>query len=540
MKNPVYLYIKFTNGIAYNEVFDNSNIPPSVLIGVRVAIASGMFGVGSQVYEHILQFYASGSIKRFTFEYVMNEIKKNCMANGKMLPLAIIIHLDEFQAYITSFKDNTIGLSKFKSMLDQIGTYMQNTKDSFIIPICTGTTDRGLHHLKTGYNNVSLNLLPLNRKNCDSIIEYHFTKKGYDSKPFIGTNSFEIGLRDTGFIPKDITYFLSFWLLHKKIWLRFAFLGTPITLETKLPSGQTIDDLRLEGFLYLVPTSNSMNPLTFYLYISFYNLKSFNQSMVTPLFPDKLLFIPSRHERWVWQDFELLYPFFQMCLIKCIPDGLTVHQIFRGTYGIEYLKNESIEIAPKLVGYEDNTSITLSKIQYKMNLESKSSINDDLLECNILGVCSQNTESIDHRFSFKQKDGTLVIVYVQSKHSKQDVKNPNHSNSKILENANIALGSMAKLVPNSTKNWIGIFFFVTNRIVNQDVIKDFEQKKKAPHGVSNLLRENHYLLVVSHNNFEKFFGQTLSTRGLNLQLNEDESFKNESEEQDFYSSQKQN
>ncbi|GAM24317.1 hypothetical protein SAMD00019534_074920 [Acytostelium subglobosum LB1] len=536
MQGAVYVYLKFTNGISYNDHID-VNVRESVRIGARLAVSLRMFNIGNTPLTSLTQIVQC--VDYFDLDNIVTQLKQVIRSSRPVSsdhPLALLIHMDEIQYYTQK-----TGSSDIQTLLNQIGSLMQRSTDIFILPICTGTSDRGRNRMKTGYHNVSIDLHPLDRLSCTGIIEHHFRTAGVSPTDFIGTCSFEVGLGDTGYIPKDISYFLQFCITTpyqfgtncfkmidslnrgntpvdprdlKQIYAD-AFIESPLRMDSTLPSGATVDDLRLNGILYLLPSPKKRD--YYRLYLSFYNLKSFNLSSECPWFPDDVLKIPSRHGQWRWQQFETLYPFFQQCLIQSYSGDLTVHKLFRGAYGLDIIGEMPIEVAPQKVCYEVELGMQLRPIKTKDNPDSKVVMERDLLDCQYVFICDQNAPNIDQRFAVRLADGRYMVVYTQTKHSKQDVKNPKYSSNDILENSNLAcagMNSMASSKGWSSEQWIGVFVIVTNRQVDEEVIQQFVNQRAKPGNPTKHIRDNHHLLVISRGNFVSFFGETFAHRGL--------------------------
>ncbi|GAM26797.1 hypothetical protein SAMD00019534_099720 [Acytostelium subglobosum LB1] len=440
MEEPLYLFINIFSGFTYR--LDNPLSDISVMIGVRLALSCGMFGVGGRPFRSIDQ----------------------------------IIDFSPGLAHQTQD-----GSKVFKSMIEVIG-------------------------------HTSL---------WDNII------RG--------------GLADTGYIPKDVSFFLdlcrskpqefsreTFFKIHnlnqpagrplddldyKKL-CQLSFTSHPVTLSDKLPSGATIDDLRLKGLLYLLPiedtvttsiTGGTATPSNYRLYLSFYNLNSFNFSIV--------LFVK---------------PTFNFPTSSVAP---RVPSISSGAIAKDGYPNTN-------VNYELESSLTNINVTHSPNIASNVPITSDIRDTRCILKWSQNpTPKIDYRFVFKMEDGHIIFVNVQSK---ENVKNSKMETTLILENANLVsknfetLWRATKAPPNSDQQtytvaskteWSLIYLLVTNRVVDQDVIDQYaKMKSMGGNGDSptNHIRPNHYLIVVSADNFQEFFGDALTHRGLMVQPSDDE------------------
>eukprot|EP01133_Synstelium_polycarpum_P012016 gene12016-14050_t len=529
--DPIYLYLNLSNGCKFNYHLDSNSQQEEVSLGARVALSSGMYsGLNKEPFTSLDEIIKGGFQNQLHFERVVKDLIK---VSKKKVPL-IIIHIDEFQEYITQFDIRTSsnsGGNYLKSMLATIGAYMQNYTDCTILPICTSTSDRGIDFMKTGYGNTQIILKPLTLSCCKKIIEEYYRPDSPQVK-LLSDRSFQIAISDTGFIPKDLGYLLDnvsegstdfatqcyleisalnrtdlqdprdmHYLCSK------AIVHTPVMLSTLLPSGQSIDQIRIKGYIYLVPlssgggSSNVSEVPTFRIYMSFYNLKSFNMKSTPQCFPDGILLLPTSILPWFWQHFEKLYPYVQVCLFESVPRSIEL--VFRGVDGLDNLGGGNVTKYPKLVIEEQNQSEAWLSYTH-------SNVGHKLQDCNNIVICHQN-EIIDHKFAF-MLNGKTVFVFVQIKHSKPDVLDPN------LDDAYGLLLGAQKLfheVDDEVKqakinNWASIYLLVTNRkTVNKDLIDGFNERK----GKWNL-DNKHHLAIVSMENFEKFFGDTISNRGL--------------------------
>ncbi|GES98232.1 hypothetical protein GLOIN_2v1805244 [Rhizophagus clarus] len=248
LKDPCYVFIDLNNGNKYIEDFDYKE-DPSIRIGTRVAVASGLIPECSRLHDLL----KTNTKELFHLSDVICEILKRRFIMHQRSVEAIIIHLDEYQLYINDVQQYqklswTNSRNFFKSMLREIGSVMRgnNMKDEydkkyFIIPICTGTSAIDVHFLPTEHTQEILELKPLNYDSARSMFldKYDYSKqttdtgrnlivqalKSHFASDLINENieskstevcnfvldqqHFHIALYDTGFIPKFIDDLLS-------------------------------------------------------------------------------------------------------------------------------------------------------------------------------------------------------------------------------------------------------------------------------------------------------------------------------------------
>ncbi|GET52487.1 hypothetical protein GLOIN_2v1805244 [Rhizophagus irregularis DAOM 181602=DAOM 197198] len=243
MKNPCYNFIDLNNGSKYIDGFDDKE-DASVRIGARIALSSGLVSD-----SRLSTLVMDTNIGLFSFSNVICEILKRHFIKNRC-PLAIIIHIDEYQVYINDIQQHQqLSWKKsrdfFKSMLRAIGSVMRGNNIEreyngkyFIIPICTGTSAIDIHFLPTEHKQEILELRPLNYASAKSMfldkyyyssgiankddvvrgLKNHFinidfqdyTDEKFDNlskelcKFVLDQQHFRIAMFDTGFIPKFI------------------------------------------------------------------------------------------------------------------------------------------------------------------------------------------------------------------------------------------------------------------------------------------------------------------------------------------------
>jgi hypothetical protein len=157
LSDPLYLFVDFNNREKFEESFDVNTRDASIRIRLRLACKhfgldckkvmrseSGDFG-----FSAVLELIISDYLSRYSGDS----------------PVLVILHLDEYQIYIDSFKATTectleYARLYFKEMLREIGTFMprppKHLSGTFVlIPICTGTSA------------VDITFLPMVRKGDD-------------------------------------------------------------------------------------------------------------------------------------------------------------------------------------------------------------------------------------------------------------------------------------------------------------------------------------------------------------------------------------
>ncbi|CAG8635862.1 10024_t:CDS:2 [Funneliformis caledonium] len=254
LKSPCYIFVDLNNGCQYLEGFDDKQ-DASVRIGARIALSSGfvhhsrLSALMSEVTDDIRLFSLSNVIYEILKCLIKKDQKDQC-------PLAIIIHLDEYQLYIddiVKYQQRSWMMARefFKLMLKEIGSVMRGQYDDkmkeeyygkyFIIPICTGTSAIDVQFLSTEYPRELVEFKPLNYESAKSMFldKYEYSMQTTDErrdlviqglklhhssdlnnedieklsadfcKFVLNQQHFQIAMSDTGFIPKLIDDLLS-------------------------------------------------------------------------------------------------------------------------------------------------------------------------------------------------------------------------------------------------------------------------------------------------------------------------------------------
>eukprot|EP01132_Coremiostelium_polycephalum_P002289 gene2289-2823_t len=499
MKNPIYIYIKLNeNGSRFDPEIDS--LDTDIRIGSRLAYSSGIIQMNK--INDILRL--GQPISKFTFEYIFNLIKESIKTNKSK---AVIIHLDEYQIYIEDIQRyrRYINLedarSEFKLMLQQIGSMMKKEKLYYFIPICTGTSSHDIKFLKTEFGKHNVYLDPLSISSLGPFQQFHLG----DKISITETSIYKIALGDTGYIPRDMIFLFD--NIKKKVddigtatfhritgpiqdsilsknnelvrnLCAMAISQIPVSLDDNVINDPPIslDDVRRDGYIYLIENDKKKTKVEFKVYMSFYTLKYFNANISGSWFPDNLLMIPSENSKWYWQNFELLYPFFQICLISSyniLKRELLFSNIFRGADGIEHLPKDPIIFYPKNAIYETGSIITSHRVTH-----SNSTICEDFT----------NTPS-------------LFIFYVQVKHSNLDSKG--EMSGQILFNyAKEAYWKIQDVCPSYPKI---LLLYPTNRVINGSSSACTSFKEAFP---------GNFLIVFHRDNLSSFLSPIFSHRGL--------------------------
>ncbi|KAF9991713.1 hypothetical protein BGZ80_008946, partial [Entomortierella chlamydospora] len=142
-------------------------------------------------------------------EVVKGIVERRLRSSGRTLE-AIIIHIDEFQQYISKAQSEgnrswESARDHFREMLQAIYGVMSDTPlnaslNFFIIPIVTGTSGIDLHYLHSDFAKVLVNLTPLD---YNSAIRMFKDKYGETplSEEITHQNHFRVALGDTGYVP---------------------------------------------------------------------------------------------------------------------------------------------------------------------------------------------------------------------------------------------------------------------------------------------------------------------------------------------------
>ncbi|CAG8792910.1 45284_t:CDS:2 [Gigaspora margarita] len=251
LKDPFYIFIDLNNASKYIKEFDEA-VNPSIRIGARVAIASGL------VSENLSVLSKMNNVNLFRLPNVIYEILKRRFKTKQHSVEAIIIHIDEYQLYINDVQNYqqiswANACDYFESLLGEIRRFMRNSQHEFngkyfIIPICTGSSAIDIDFSSRKYINNIVELKPLNYNSAKLMFldKYEYVRqtteaernqvvqglRSYYSSNFNNENvenlstkfcnfvlnqqHFRISIFDTGFIPKFIDDLLGPSILTSK------------------------------------------------------------------------------------------------------------------------------------------------------------------------------------------------------------------------------------------------------------------------------------------------------------------------------------
>ncbi|KAF9979887.1 hypothetical protein BGZ65_005864 [Modicella reniformis] len=343
LQNSCYLYVNLKNECDYVDDIDEHH-GADVRLGTRLTVAAGL---GSLALDGMRKY----PLDLFTAENVIQEIlARRINTSGRTLE-AIIIHIDEYQAYIRKAQNEgertwEQACEHFKEMLMAIGNVMSISrckgKEFFIIPICTGLSTINMESY------YAFQMIMLSRLSHDSAIRM-FCDKYEKSNLCIAVQEqhhFRIALSDTGYIPGFLDFLLdpvslslnydwgnrlfqtvtlkyfsdnsSHWGYREDVHaiISLGLTRKDITREFILPSGKTIREIERVGLLYL-DAVHDLERLVVVM-MPFVLLKSLNLMLEEPVIPDHLLLIPTKDRSWSWKDFETLVGHLQKAMINAL------------------------------------------------------------------------------------------------------------------------------------------------------------------------------------------------------------------------------
>jgi hypothetical protein len=206
LQNPIYLLIDFNNGMQYVDLFDPKQTA-SVRMGARLFKA--YFG-GEKPFAAILSMAGNSLFAMEPNLILQRIIVEERKSRGADFPICIIVHVDEFQLYITrTSQAENVSLdearNKYKDMLKQIGAFMMHNsmfewdRNAFILPVCSGISEIDTTFLPTEYGKDVVRLPPLSRDEAMIMANEKYTAD--PSWPATkAQNYFQVALSDTGTI----------------------------------------------------------------------------------------------------------------------------------------------------------------------------------------------------------------------------------------------------------------------------------------------------------------------------------------------------
>ena len=347
-----YIRVDFNNGERFVKQFD-SNVSDSLRLGVRLA-ATGLLNtrfltLAAKPPAWYQAFEAHAVLAKVVEAALQKEHDTSAV-------VALVLHFDEFQAYVDAFGNPADGRVALKGILRMVGDFMRTglrggplERRFFVVPVLTGTAARDVNFLRTDrYKEWIVLLDPLRPCSALAMCEEKFGTR----EDIFKQNHFRVALFDTGHVPRIIDHLLSVpgdsisvntdWGSH----LRFLYLGNPklqrslqiglfggveaatavihftlsaqiVDREFVLPGAVTVGELERRGELLLVPVKNS----GFRMWLPFVQLVALNELLIgagRAAFESSLLFSPTPSRPWRWQDFEELHAHFQALRMKSL------------------------------------------------------------------------------------------------------------------------------------------------------------------------------------------------------------------------------
>ncbi|CAG8536916.1 11796_t:CDS:2, partial [Racocetra fulgida] len=360
LKNPCYIFVDLNNGCKYIKEFDEI-VGSSVRIGTRLAVASVEAIIihldEYQFYINDVQKYQqkSWADARDYFKSLLREIgsvmRGNMMVrtenkyagdsyhglDGKyfIIPIctgtsAIDIHFLPTEHTNRILELNPLNYDSAKSMFLDKYEYSRQTTEAGRNLVVQGLK---LYYMSDLSNEDNASL---STKFCNLILNQQH---------------FRIAIYDTGFIPKFIDDLLGpsvltsdfDWgnQLFNKIsnrniakvgdnpgnWeslddirtvISFGLTRQLVKRDFLLPSLTSIGELERAGLVYLSNSEDEWYTIVMpFMILKVLNIKLL-VSQVETVFPDQLLLIPTHDSLWQWQDFELLYVYYQKAIIDSL------------------------------------------------------------------------------------------------------------------------------------------------------------------------------------------------------------------------------
>ena len=346
-----YICVDFNNGERFDPLFD-SEVGANLRLGVRLA-AKGLLKAPflGPVLRRPEVYQAFQPLE------VLGRVVSDALKDHESAAVALVLHFDEFQAYVDEFGNLSDGRTALKHMLRFVGDFMRTGLQGgpldgrfFVVPVLTGTAANDVKFLRTDRYREQIVLLdPLSESSALAMFEEKFGKR-----PEIYQRShFRVALSDTGFIPRIIDFLYGVpasslrpnvdWGSHLQAMylkdtkrqqtldlelyggaasaeaiIHFALSAQTVRRDFVLPGGQVVGELERRGELFLVPVNASGG---FRIWLPFVQLAALNQLLIgagCAAFEQSLLFSPSATRPWRWQDFEELHAQFQALRMKSL------------------------------------------------------------------------------------------------------------------------------------------------------------------------------------------------------------------------------
>ena len=356
-----YVGIDFNNGERFDAKFDMS-AAANLRLGVRLAAQGLMHKSFEEIVQGPSPIYSAFKARSVLERIVADAL--NAPENDEAV-VCIVLHLDEFQAYVDAFPksvDGFAGHDYLNDILRQVGDLMRTGLKSteyhkrfFLVPVLTGTAENDIRIVKTDkyklYTVMLDNLQKVSALNMyDDKFIINADQHKERSKGVRSSNHFRVALTDTGYVPRIIAHLLNLeknevrmntpWgdildnYENPKRGLKLSQLGGPdaaeaiihlalsaqaVEPEFMLPGGTTVGELQRKGEILL---KESYDNSKFYIHLPFVQLKAINLLLIghrkIGAFDQSLLFSPSMARPWRYQDFEVLHGHFLALKVKAL------------------------------------------------------------------------------------------------------------------------------------------------------------------------------------------------------------------------------
>lgn len=523
-----YLFINFRSGERFDKDFDGagSTYPEGVQLGVRLLCV--YLGVSFERVIHLedIRSYLKALNVPEVLSFIADRTEKSLlMTLGSEVVVRLIIHIDEFQAYIRHVQDSIkeldggYGARQFDTQLMSIGSWMSSghSKRMFVVPIMSGLSDVDITMELSKYPVTSIHPTPLSE---DSALELLREACPHDSAEWLKQEPFRVAFGDTGYVPWVLDRLFKFGKDSEAPERTIDWgTGLHIIAESRLPeqvvvrvdsvllallklticqipvrktrdlSGTgkiTVGDVENMGVIFCkeFQESDGYTAGRFLISMPFCYIQRLNVRLISNgrqhAFPQSLLFSPAHGRSWHWQDFEKLQAHFQALLINLLghaeKDPVAYRALplfFRGA--LAGSKAKSCQVLPGKgdvgVFYEAEKFLSRVDGQVPFSTATVAEGKERDLTDGVF-ICAEGNALFDSRVAFQGVDKRLKLVMVQSKFSGLSTKKPEVLCSFVLEWYDKAKKSMALF---SDKGVDVFYLFFTNRKLTGELDRLMEQ-----------------------------------------------------------------
>ena len=517
--DPVYAYLKFSNGLAFNPAVD-PKVSSATALGARIACA---FVRGLKFADLRLEEVVGADIEVVLGKII--EARLRGLPDNTVVP--VVLHFDEYGKYVDEMVaesvNKEVALRSFTKLLYSLGSAMcAPTAEAlkslhaagryFVVPVATGTSLRDARFEMSRYAQAHIPLPLLSFEDSVELAKAMLLTRGVDAETveeLVNHNHyFRAALSDAGGVPGFVemlcegaaepavrsSSLFSAYLDQKVLayapndvavptslkstLVQLMLAGIPVPRNLKLdPHDEkvTVELLADRGFVHVAEKGGR---LLLTLPVSLLRGMTFGFTGINPL----IIFPCGPATKWTWQRFEEFVPSFVAARLAALRRVAALINLPSVTLG-HVLKGAQPANAPELklrLEIDDVNALVVPKDKQQLfprkeggtvtaeaasaALEKNTAV---FMDTKAVRLAADSTKLVDSYFTVRVVEGTsppsLLTVFLQTKHSKDT------GESIKVSEMNASLGELKPLLAGFPNGHTFVLVYVTNRTVQKDV-----------------------------------------------------------------------